>query len=76
MSVESAKGFVQQLKTDEELRNRMAECKSNEEQFRMAKEEGFDFTLEEFNIVYQNLTDDELEAISGGSRSHEYRGFV
>lgn len=76
MSLANVKGFIQKLKDDEELRNRVNECNTNEEKFQVAKDEGFDFTVEEFKEVYQDLTDDELEAISGGSRSHEYRGFV
>jgi predicted ribosomally synthesized peptide with nif11-like leader len=47
MSLESAKAFVQRMKTDGEFRRRIAEAESPEVRKRILKYEGFDFTEEE-----------------------------
>ena len=47
MSIESARAFVQRMKTDGEFRRRIAEAESPEVRARILKYEGFDFTDEE-----------------------------
>jgi predicted ribosomally synthesized peptide with nif11-like leader len=47
MSIESARAFVERMKTDGEFRNRVAEAESPEVRARILKYEGFDFTEEE-----------------------------
>jgi|WetSurMetagenome_2_1015567.scaffolds.fasta_scaffold1556850_1 predicted ribosomally synthesized peptide with nif11-like leader len=51
MSIESAKAFVERMRTDAEFRNRIAEAESWEVKARILKYEGFDFTEKELNSL-------------------------
>ncbi len=51
MSTESAKAFVERMKTDGEFRRRVAEAESPEVRARILKYEGYDFTDEELNSL-------------------------
>ncbi len=51
MSIESAKAFVERMKTDGEFRNRIAEAESSEVRARILKYEGFDFTEKELDSL-------------------------
>lgn len=76
MSLENARKFLEQLKIDDELNKRVMASDDVEESAKIAKEAGFDCTREEIKEAYNDLSDADLDAISGGSRSHQYRGFV
>ena len=68
MSKENAKAFVQAILNDEELREKTANMKP-EEAVPLAKEMGYDFTLEELEEVKNEdteLSPDELENAAGG----------
>ena len=70
MSKENAKAFVQAVLDDKELREKTANMKP-EEAVPLAKEMGYDFTLEEFTDVMnedRELSPDELEAAAGGDK--------
>ena len=71
MSIESARDFIERVKTDEEFAKRIAGAKSREERADIAKAEGFDFMPEE-------LSDEELDAVAGGhwgcGHTHESEG--
>ncbi len=66
MSVESAKAFIERMKTDEEFSEKVKGCKDAEERMACVKEAGFDFTNEELKEVSENLSDDELDGVAGG----------
>ena len=51
MSIESARAFVQRMKTDGEFRRRIAEAESPEVRARILKYEGFDFTDQELDSL-------------------------
>ncbi len=51
MSIESAKEFVERMKTDSEFRKRVVEAESLEVRDRILKYEGFDFTKEELDSL-------------------------
>lgn len=55
MSIESAKAFVERMKTDEEFRKRIAEAESPEVRARILKYEGFDFTKEELDSLQNEV---------------------
>ena len=55
MSIESAKAFVERMKTDGEFRNRVAEAESPEARARILKYEGFDFTDEELESLRKTV---------------------
>ena len=55
MSIESARAFVERMKTDGEFRNRVAEAESPEARARILKYEGFDFTDEELGSLRKTV---------------------
>ena len=70
MPIESAKAFLAKIKTDEDFRKSLGEIVTAEERMEFVKGAGFDFTKEEIKSVQDELSDDELENISGGSWAH------
>lgn len=71
MSVENAKAFIEKLKSDETLRDQIAQAGSDEERLQMATEAGFEFTVEEYNQMVnargdEELSDEDLESVAGG----------
>lgn len=74
MAIENAKRFLQQAMTDEKLRASIGE-KELDEVVKIAKEAGFDVTADDLDEAIkmlrqnmtENLSDEELEKISGGA---------
>ncbi len=66
MSIESAKAFIERLKTDETFTKKVGACTNEAERLAMAKAEGFDFTPEEVRQLRAQLPEEELEKIAGG----------
>jgi len=66
MSMESAKAFVERIKTDQEFAANMKQCKNLEEFNKCITNAGFNFTQEEVSMVNNILEDDQLEAVLGG----------
>lgn len=56
MSIESAKAFIERMKTDAEFRRRIAEAESPEVRARILKYEGYDFTDEELDSLKKEVT--------------------
>jgi predicted ribosomally synthesized peptide with nif11-like leader len=85
VSIESAKSFVERLKTDEEFAKIVAECKkmgedaTHQKLIDFAKNAGYDITLDEMREFFRNLketkngtlTDAELDIVAGGKNAHE-----
>ncbi len=67
MSIESAKAFIERMKTDEEFNKTVGEIATAEERMEYVKKAGFGFTKEELEEVSAVLTEDELNGISGGN---------
>ncbi len=67
MSIESAKAFLERIKNDEELRNKLKAVESKEERTKVAKAEGLDCTEDEWKEVSAELSEQELDHILGGS---------
>ena len=61
MSIESARAFVERMKTDGEFRKRVAEAESPEVRARILKYEGFDFTDQELASL-RNTVKDSFES--------------
>ena len=66
MSIESAKAFIERMKTDEEFRNSVGEIATAEERMEYVKGAGFDFTKGELDEITDELTDEQLRDSSGG----------
>lgn len=65
MSVESAKAFIEKVKSDEEFAKKVMECKDADGRLALSKDAGFDFTTEEITEVGSELDDGELDAVAG-----------
>ena len=66
MSVQSAKSFIEKVKTDEGFAKKLKECKDEEARMVFAKASGFNFTVEEIRSEGE-LSDNDLDAVAGGS---------
>jgi predicted ribosomally synthesized peptide with nif11-like leader len=66
MSMESAKAFVERMKTDEDFRKKVTELKNADERMRYVKKAGFDFTKEDIELARAELSDDEVGGVVGG----------
>ena len=69
MSIEQAQAFMEKVKNDEDLQKRLKEAEDSETRLNIAKEMGYDFTLEEARQASEQLSPDELEQVAGG-REH------
>jgi predicted ribosomally synthesized peptide with nif11-like leader len=66
MSIESAKAFFERVKNDEDFRNSVGENTTTEERVEFVKKAGFDFTKEEIEKHTSELSEEELDKVSGG----------
>ena len=66
MSIEQAQAFMEKVKNDEDLAKRLSEAQDSESKLEIARQEGFEFSVEEFKKAAECLTDEELEATAGG----------
>ncbi len=67
MSIESAKAYIERLKTDEEFKERVKDATDKEARIALVNAEGFDFSEEDIKAVKSELSDDELDAVSAGN---------
>ncbi len=54
MSIESAKAFIERMKTDEEFAKKATECRDKKAWQTLAKEAGFDFTIDDITVEDMN----------------------
>ena len=66
MSIDSAKAFVERMKSDAEFRTKINEAKDPEEAKKLIADAGLDFTKEEYDEVRTELSDDDLAQVAGG----------
>ena len=66
MSIESAKEFLEKVKSDEDFSKKVGEKAAPEERMEYIKTAGFDFTKEELDTVTSELSVEQLEEVSGG----------
>lgn len=50
MSIESAKAFINRMKTDDEFAQKATECRDANAWMKFAKEAGFDVTVDEITV--------------------------
>lgn len=67
MSIESAKAFVERMKSDQEFATKLNKFKTLEELQGFLRQTGYDFTKEEFNQVSGELQDRDLDSVNGGA---------
>ena len=68
MSEEQLKAFLEKVKADTSLQEKLKAAASPEAVIEIAKEAGFLITAEDMQSATIELTDEELEAAAGGYR--------
>jgi predicted ribosomally synthesized peptide with nif11-like leader len=67
MSLESAKKFIQKVKTDEAFAKKLREVTTPEQRQKMVTDAGFTFTQKELDEARKGeLADEELVGVAGG----------
>ena len=67
MSIESAKAFLERVRNDEDFRKNVGEIATVKQRMEYVKRAGFEFSKQELDNVTSELTDEELDAVAGGS---------
>ena len=75
MSIQSARDFINQIETDQALKERLEATADHEARLQIIQAAGFDFTLEEFKqavtklaaAAERQMTPEELQNIAGGA---------
>ena len=67
MSLEQFKAFLGKVKGDSSLQEKLKAAKSPEDVVGIAKEHGHEFTADKINQLSNELSDAELEGMSGGT---------
>ena len=76
MSIESARLFMARMRTDEDFARKINSCKDFGTRWALIRADGFDFTAEEIHAVQDGLRDDELEQVSGGRKSVDWKDII
>ena len=63
MSLEQLKAFLEKVKGDSNLQDKLKAAKSSEDVVGIAKEHGHEFTADKFS----QLSEEELEGVAGGT---------
>lgn len=66
MSIEQAQAFIKKVQSDEDLTKKLSEAQDNDSKLEIARQEGFEFDLEEIKKAKDELGEDALFAVSGG----------
>ena len=77
MSEEQLKAFLEKVKSDTELQEKLKAAGSNEAALEIAKEAGFAITAEDIQSMQSatvELSDDELEGAAGGGNTCTFIG--
>ena len=67
MSIESARLFFKRMETDKKFAQKFNECKDAEARLAFVKDTGIDFTGQEINEVFGELSDADLDNVIGGT---------
>jgi len=66
MSLESAKAFVERIKTDEDFRNKVNKCQDQETRKALVMSAGYNFTKDDIEILANEISEEDLSAVTGG----------
>jgi predicted ribosomally synthesized peptide with nif11-like leader len=67
MTIESAKAFIERMQTDKDLAKKIIYCKDWETARTLLSGEGYNFTFDELISLQDELSDEALEDVSGGT---------
>ncbi len=65
MSLESAKSFMERVKNDAAFKQRLADAADSDARAKIVEDEGYHFTREEVMQLPEELTDEQLDQVSG-----------
>jgi predicted ribosomally synthesized peptide with nif11-like leader len=66
MSIESARAYVERLKTDKDFAKQVSGFEDKEARKNFVLQAGYSFTKEEIEEAGSELSDKELDAVAGG----------
>ncbi|MFO8031951.1 MAG: Nif11-like leader peptide family natural product precursor [Desulfohalobiaceae bacterium] len=69
MSIVQAQAFIEKVKNDEDLAKRLSETQDSESKLEIARQEGFEFMVEELNSAKQTLSEEDLYNVASGAPS-------
>lgn len=69
--MESAKAFLEKVKTDGDYRNLVGGIATADQRMEFVRKSGFEFTKEEIDRVKGELDEDQLDEVVGGAYSQE-----
>ena len=70
MSEEQLKAFLEAIKADEALQEKLNAAADADAVVEIAKEEGFVISAEELKVVQAEISEEELEGVAGGGCAH------
>jgi len=69
MSLEAARGFVERVKTDEDFRTKINDCKDRDVRIAFIKQAGYEFSGEDIELLKAELTEGDLDGVAGGANA-------
>ena len=66
MSIKSARAFIERMGTDNEFKMKVTECKDEKSRMDFVASHGFDFTKEDIEVIKSELSEEEIDNLSGG----------
>lgn len=76
MSMESAKAFVEKMKTDKEFAKKVGGFEDKEARKAFVAEAGYSFTKEEIDEAGSELSDNDLDSVAGGCGFSDFCGLI
>ena len=73
MSEEQLKAFLEKVKADTSLQERLKAAADNDAVFSIAKEAGFSISADDLTKDQYELSDEELDGVAGGDRVNSMR---
>ena len=73
MSIESARTFIEKTKTDQTFADHVSACENETQVLELAKQSGIAFTPEELKQAASELSDADLDMVTGGAINYFVR---
>ena len=72
MSEEQLKAFLEKVKADTSLQEKLKAASDSDTVLAIAKEAGFSISVDDLTKAQSELSDQELESVAGGTRDREW----
>ena len=73
MSKDQLKAFLEKVKGDTSLQEKLKAASDADAVVSIAKEEGFSISVDDLKNAQSELSDEELEGVAGGEATGDYR---